>query len=1618
MTRYPRDTGDPRDALHSRIDDMLSTIPQRRLELIADLVRVARRLRGAPPATLLRDYFRGVGEEDLAAQDPQMLVRMAERHLALAQRRRAGETRVLVINPTAADGLGERHSYVFVVTEDQPFLVESLSLVFNKNAIGVQLLVHPILSVRRHRNGQLLEARGTDTAQTVRESWQLYQIDRQSSAAQLATLEAELQAALGDVRVAVEDWQPMRSKIREVIGGLQTRGSARDEAIALLRWVEGAHFVFLGYRYYALQRGGRMDRLRPNGRSGLGILRAGHGAAPTVENLSGELRAALRSSDPLLITKSPRRSTVHRAGHLDHLAVKDFDSRGRVRGEHRFLGLWTSTAYFASPGEIPVVRRKVAEVVDRFGLDPQSHDGKAVLAVLETWPRDELFQSSVDELVDFVRGAVNLYERRTTRLMLRHDARGRFWSCMVFVPRDCYTTEVRLRIEKLLLERCRGSAVESEVQIALSRHARLHVTVRGDDQLPRHLDVAALEAEVAAASATWTDRLRDALLAALPATEAMSLFERHAARFPLAYTSEEPPTTAIADLQTLEALASAPQETFWRLHRPPSAARHLVHLRVAQQGSALPIADLLPVLENFGLRMLAERPWVLGARAADGDVSLQDFTLEVTSGALLDLQQDGPRLLAALREVRSGVLENDGFNRLVLRAGLEAHDVNVLRACARYLLQTGVAFSQSYMERTLVAHAPVAAELHTLFTLRLAPTTPRTAVRRSTTQLAAAEQRVLERINRRLDAVASADEDRILRAFLAVILAIQRTNHFQRDATGARRSVLAFKLDPQAIPHLPLPRPRHEIYVFGPQVEGVHLRMGEVARGGIRWSDRREDFRTEVLGLMKAQNVKNTLIVPEGAKGGFVARRLPQSGNREAIQAEGVSAYRAYINALLDVTDNLVGGRLVPPTDVRRRDGDDPYLVVAADKGTATFSDTANAISVARGFWLGDAFASGGSAGYDHKKMGITARGAWECVKRHFRELGHDTQRTPFTVAGIGDMSGDVFGNGMLLSRQIKLVAAFNHAHIFIDPTPDPAKSFAERARLFALPRSAWSDYDTRLISKGGGVFERSAKQIRLSAEARAMLDIDADTLTPNELIRAILRMRVDLLWNGGIGTYVKASTESQTAAGDRGNDAVRVDGRELRARVVGEGGNLGFTQRGRVEYALAGGRINTDFIDNSAGVNTSDLEVNLKILTNAIEARGRLRRRDRDRLLASLTDEVATLVLRNNYLQSQALSTLELQAVERLPELRGVIRDLERGGELDRAVEALPDDETLATRRKQGLGLTRPELAVLLAYAKISLNRQLLDSDLPEDDYFALEHERYFPPVVRRRFARDIPNHKLRRQIITTAVTNSLVNRMGPSFVLRARRETGASAADVARAYGVAREILDMREVWGRLEALDNRVASRAQYVGHADTARLLRHVTIQLLRQRGDTLDVAASVKALKTPMSELMSALPTVLAGLPAQRHHETLAAHVAAGLPATLAAELATLRVLENGLDILEIATRRKVKVSAAAKLWFGTAAALRLDWLDDRIARLAVDSPLQATARSGLRETARTLERRLMDAVMASGGLESWCGSRPVALTQWQRTVAEIAAQETADFASLSVCLDALRQLVD
>jgi glutamate dehydrogenase len=1625
---------------------LLRSIPPARLELIERIARTRVAARQGPPAAsdaglyraiqqpFLRAYFRGVGEEDLAERAAGTLASAARSHLELGWRRAPGQSLVRIFNPDPErDGFESPHTLVQIVTDDRPFLVDSVGIAFGRAGLAVHLIVHPVLEVRRDGRGRLIGL-GTNGGEPHRtESWELYEIDRQTDPAAIERLQRDIESTLTDVSLAVEDWPAMRERVRSLVADLERDPPPLPfeeitEARQLLEWMEERHFVFLGYRYYRLERGAGEDRLLPEGRTGLGVLRSrGAAGKPAATVLTGDVRARARDRELLVLTKANSVSTVHRAEYLDYAGVKTFDARGRVTGEHRFLGLWTSTAYHRSPRDIPVLRRKVDQVIQYFGLDPHGHDGKAVLNVLETYPRDELFQASVEDLIRIARGVVNLYERRTVRLLARRDPYHRFYSCLVYVPRDRYNTEVRQRIEQIVLEGFSGRSVESQVQISGSSHARVHVVVRTEPPGPRKVDIAAIERRIAEAALTWTDRLREVLVAREGEAAGIALATRYRRVFPLAYEEDVTPADALVDIEDLEQLRSAPNSRRLSLHRPQQQKPARMHLKIVRLGDPVPISDLLPILENFGLRVIAERPYEL-AWPEGGTAWIQDFELEHRDGLAIDISRIEERFKEALTMTWNGDTENDGFNRLLLGADLTAREITVVRTYCRYLLQTGVPFSQAYMERTLAANPAIAAGLVRLFEARLDPATQPAAGRRRRTrkerpERGSSSEEIAAQIRASLDSVTSLDEDRILRAYLGLVQATLRTNFYRRDANGGPLPYLSLKLDPAAIPDLPLPRPKFEIFVYSPRVEGVHLRMGYVARGGIRWSDRREDFRTEILGLMKAQNVKNTLIVPVGAKGGFVPKRLP-GGSRDEVQAEVIACYRTFIRGLLDVTDNIVDGRVVPPPQVVRRDGDDAYLVVAADKGTATFSDIANSIAAEYGFWLGDAFASGGSAGYDHKRLGITARGGWECVKRHFRELGIDIQKTDFTVIGIGDMSGDVFGNGMLLSRHIRLQAAFDHRHIFLDPNPDPAASFAERQRMFDLPRSSWDDYDRSRISKGGGVFARSAKAITLSAEARALLGLEAAIQTPVEIIRAILRMPVDLLWNGGIGTYVKASRESNAEVGDRANDALRINGRELKARVVGEGGNLGFTQRGRIEYALAGGRLNTDFIDNSAGVNTSDVEVNLKILLNPIVRSGGLTAGERNRLLASMSGEVCTLVLRNNYLQSQAISTLELQARARLSEFQHLIRSLERSGELNRALEFLPTDDELAERRKGGGGITRPELAILLAYSKIWLNNHLLDSDVPEDPYLSAELERYFPTPVRRRFARAISRHRLRREIIATATTNSLINRMGPTFVPRAQEDTGAEPAQIARAYTAAREIFEIRDVWARIEELDNRVPAKVQYTAAFETSRLLRHATYWLLARRR-SLKVDTAVAEFRAGVHELQTRIGQVLCGSWREQFDAVRAQHIEAGLPPDLAARVASLEAHNASLDIVELAGSQRIGVIDAARLYFEAGARTGLDWLRQQIDRLPVEGPWQATARTGLRDAALRLHRRLAERVLSRGSsgtaeerVSAWQEAAGKELTHWQRTLADMRAAGAADFATLTVGVESLRKLAE
>jgi glutamate dehydrogenase len=1595
---------------------MSAEIPAARVRLIDRIIAAARSVTRKPINTdtqhFLRQYFMGVAQEDLAARDPQYLARVALAHRHAGEVRAAARSVVSVLD-SQGDAKVCPHTLVAVVTEDMPFLVDSLLLAFSTLGIGVHLIIHPLFEVRRDRAGRIRAA--ADRGPSRRESWQLFEVDRQIDPERVKSLTTSLTSTLADVRVAVADWRPMLSQAQVAARDLQAphvpHESNAAEARALIEWMVAGHFTFLGYRRYRLRRGPKQDLLIPNAQSGLGILRPSRPgvAAPSPLALSGALRREARSAHAVLVTKANSRATVHRGSYLDYVGVRTFDARGRVSGEHRFLGLWTASAYESNPRTIPLLKDKIDAVTGAFNAAPGSHDGKALAHVLETYPRDELFQATVGELVRNVRGIVNLYERAQVRLFARRDPFDRFYSCLIYVPRDRYDSRVRSRIEAVLLHELEGTAVETAVQISESTLARLHVVVRLGAQQQARVDLAKVERALARAASTWQAGLRDALTATMDEAAALVLWTQFASVFPAAYTEQVSPGAALADIAELVALGAEPGAMRLRLHRAAGEADTQLHLTLFRRSAAVSISDVVPVMENFGLRVIAEQPyevqWPAGSAAR-----IQDF--ELAHATPFDISRLGPKLTAAIQSVWTGATENDGFNRLLPLTGLAVREITVLRACGRYLLQTGLPFSQAYMERVLQANPGIALKLFQLFDRQLNPA--RSAAVRARTQP------LEDAIAHELEAVTSLDADRILRGFLHVIRAIVRTNFWQ-TVEGAQRPSLSFKLDSHAIPELPLPRPLFEVFVYSPEVEAIHLRMAQVARGGIRWSDRREDFRTEVLGLMKAQNVKNTVIVPMGAKGGFVVKH-PQGTTPAERQGEGIRCYQTFMRGLLDITDNIVNDKVVPPNLVIRRDPDDPYLVVAADKGTASFSDIANAVSAEYSFWLGDAFASGGSAGYDHKKMGITARGAWESVKRHFRELGRDIQTEDFSVCGIGDMSGDVFGNGMLLSRHIRLVAAFDHRHIFLDPAPEPKASFAERERLFALPGSSWEDYSPKLISRGGGVFPRSAKSIALSPQVRELLGLNVNVATPIEVMRAILTMPVDLLWNGGIGTYVKATTETHAQIGDRSNDALRVNGAEVRAKVIGEGGNLGLSQLGRIEYALKGGRLNTDFIDNSAGVNTSDVEVNLKILLNPLVRAGSLRLKDRDRVLVRMTGDVAELVLRNNYLQSQALSTLSAQAVARLPEHQHLIRQLEHSGDLNRRIEYLPDDEVLAERRKQSQGLTRPELAVLLAYSKIWLSHHLVQSDVPEDPYLSQELERYFPEAVRTRFARAISRHRLRREIIATATTNSLVNRMGPTFVSRAMEETGAAPARVARAYTAAREVFETRTLWSQIEALDNRIPAQVQYTMLYEIARLLRHLTYWLLMHR-QTLSIDAAVSELRGPVRLLTAHLSEALAGQWRGNYQDVLARYASAGVPQPLAKRLALLGAQDCALDLVDLAASGKVAVTDAAQVYFGLGARLGLDWIHDQVEALQIDGNWQAVARTGLRDSLYQSHRALARKVIAQASraspatrIDAWVSANARDLAQWERMQGDMRAAGIADFATLSVGIETLRRL--
>ena len=1490
-----------------------------------------------------QSFTRRASPEDLVHFTGAELAGLVKQVFERSMRRIPGKSLVEVFEPSSSDpAFARRESVVLAVNDDIPFLYDSATAELRAQGVNVAAAFHPVINETRDMMG----ARAS-TAAAVNESVIVLVLDSVVDEEHKAAIKDGLGKVFATVSVVVRDWKPMLARLAETIGQLKKNPPPIPDAdlaenLAFLGWLADNHFTFLGCRDYVFHDKGE-GTLEARYETGLGVL--AEPAARVIRrgadrsSLTPELREFLTQPAPLIITKSSTRSVVHRRAHMDYIGVKSFDAKGKLIGERRFVGLFTSVAYGQLPTEIPLLRRKVAHVLESSALSLSGHDGKALAHVLNTFPRDELFQISEEELLPTALSILNLGERPKVRVFLRFDKFDRFVSALVFLPRERYSGAVRERIHGILAQALDGRTSAAMPMLDDEWLARIHYIVGRNPGRRPEVDVKALESDIRAAIRTWEDGFAETIRlehGEFPS----SLVKRYASAFPGDYREANSASGAVADIGRIEAVLKGEGgggAISAYVYGQPGDAESALRLKLFVRGSFVALSDCLPVFENLGLKVIAEQTFVLTPLSESGvkeTVSLHSFLMARADGKPADILRIRPLLEDAFHAVWRGEAESDGFNRLAIAAGLPWRDITILRAVAKFLRQAGINLSQSYVESAFAKTPQIATMLVELFRTLHDPD-----LYRDTHSRQAEASKLREAIQAALVDVPSADDDRIIRAALAVIDAMLRVSFFQTKDDGSQKPFLAFKLDSRKLDMLPAPRPLYEIFVYSPEVEGVHLRFGRIARGGIRWSDRPEDFRTEILGLVKAQQVKNAVIVPVGAKGGFFPKLLPHGGTREQIQAAGISAYKMFVGALLDLTDNIgPDGRVIPPARVLRFDGDDPYLVVAADKGTATFSDIANSIAEAHGFWLGDAFASGGSHGYDHKKMGITARGAWEAVKRHFREMGRDTQTMSFTVVGVGDMSGDVFGNGMLQSRETRLLAAFDHRHIFIDPTPDALASWTERKRLFDLPRSSWADYNAQLISEGGGVFPRTAKEIALSAEMKTLTGLLKDKATPQELIRALLTAHVDMLFFGGIGTFIKASTQANVDVGDRTNDALRVNGRDIRASVVGEGANLGVTQLGRIEYARSGGperkggRINTDAIDNSAGVDTSDHEVNIKILTSGPLRRGQITMAERDSMLEFMTEDVASLVLRDNYDQTLAISVAEHTAAADLDAAARFMRELERKDRLDRAVEALPDDDTLKALGRTSQGLTRPELAVLLAYAKLDLLADLIESDLVNHPYFDRLLVSYFPKLAVENFESEIQHHRLGREIVATQLVNRLVNLAGPLFVHRMRELANAPQWCIARAFALADDAFSLQQLATRINALDLKVPAATQIAMMADIASLLRRLGLWFIVQLPASAGIGDTVKTYRAGFEAMRGRFSSLVSPLEARMTEARIEELTRAGVPKDVAEDVAVLPLLGAAPEVVLLAETEKVAVDSAARAYFAMGALIGLDRL--------------------------------------------------------------------------------------
>ncbi|MDN3483994.1 NAD-glutamate dehydrogenase [Pseudoalteromonas sp. APC 3224] len=1564
--------------------------------------------------------YSNMSKEDLANRNDSDLYGAALSLWNSLEKNTSDDAVIRVFNPEVAkDGWQSSHTIVEIIAKDMPFLVDSVRMAMTRENIASHLLLHSPLKIQRDKNEKIsgLSSLKAEQESTSTKTVFFIEIDRQTDATVIESFKKELESVLVDVSVAVEDWQPIREKLIAVSKSLPKSHKDKNdneinETVEFLDWLVKDNFTLMGYRQYELspvqgdyQLKGKMD-------TSLGLMKnsdAEH--TRLLSELPEVARQEARSSNLLILTKTNSLSRVHRPAYIDYVGVKRFDDKGNVIGEDRFIGLFSSNFYNNSAADVPVLKSKINRIMDMCDFAKGTHAYKAVLNILETYPRDELVQARENELLEVAMGVLQIQERDMCRLFVRKDAYGRFLSCMVYVPRERYNTALRRETQAIL-----ANAFNSDVKVEFTTYfsestlARTHYTVRVTDNNIEY-NVKDIENNLIEAARTWEDKLQSALLESAGEARGNELNRKYCNAFARSYKEEVLPSAAVVDIEKLEMLSDENKLEMLFYRPQEEASSNIVRLSLFHKDEPIHLSDVMPMLENFGLRVVGETPY--SVKTSDGGVNwVMDFSMLIDSKGMADFDKISARFRAALTSVWANRLENDGFNRLVLMGGLTGRESSILRAYAKYMRQIGVTFSQTYIESTFANYPHIAAKIVNLFSKKFSVKSPASAK--------TLEKLGLE-IYAELENVANLDDDRIIRLYVDMIVATLRTNYFQKDAEGKFKSYISLKIQPSLIPEVPLPVPAFEIFVYSPRVEGVHLRFGKVARGGLRWSDRREDFRTEVLGLVKAQQVKNTVIVPVGSKGGFVCKQLPSE--REAFIKEGQECYKIFIRGLLDITDNIDRGEIVPAVDVTRHDEDDAYLVVAADKGTATFSDIANGIANEYNFWLGDAFASGGSVGYDHKKMGITARGAWESVKRHFREMDINCQTTDFTAVAIGDMAGDVFGNGMLLSKHIRLQVAFNHLHIFVDPNPDAAASYPERERLFNLPRSSWEDYNKELISSGGGIFSRAAKSITLTPEMKKMLGTKKASMTPNELIKASLMMDHDLLWNGGIGTYIKHSKETDADVGDRANDALRINGKDLGAKVFGEGGNLGATQLGRIEFAAQGGRVNTDFIDNVGGVACSDNEVNIKILLNGLVAEGDLTRKQRDELLYSMTDEVSELVLKDCYRQTHTLSITQSKGTSTLKEKIRFIHALEKDGKLDRAIEFIPTDEELAERAAAGKDLTRPELSVLVSYAKMVLKESLVTDEITENPYYRQLLVKSFPRPLREKFNDAMDNHPLRKEIIATKLANNIVNDMGLNFMVRMNEETGANEAEIALCYSIASEIFQMRETWLSISDLDNKIPSSVQTEMLYQLRRTVRRATRWFLRHRTKAQSIEQAIEIFSPTFADLSENLTKYIVKTESDRIVSAREELTQSGVPTDIAQRIVSLSSLFSVMDLTQIAQNSNRKIDMVSHTYFKLGAQMGLHWFLDQITNQPVSNHWQALARASYREELDWQQRTLSEVVLNSfegensdvdGQIEQWMDSQELLLQRWKQMLTEFKTSQSHDFAKFSV---ALRELM-